>query len=71
MTNESIKKNNIYDDNVATKKDLKILGIEIESEILHMKTELENKINSITLRLGAIIVTSSGILFTLLSYFHK
>jgi hypothetical protein len=59
------------DDGVATQKDLKILGLEIDGKILNLKIELENKINSITIKLGSLIIASSGILFGLLSYFHK
>jgi len=71
-----------YEDHVTTQKDIKILGLEIdskilnlkielESKILNLKMEIESKINSITLKLGTLIIACSGILFGLLSYFHK
>ena len=70
------------EDRVATQKDLRILSLELEQKILELKieleqkmtdikTDLESKINSITVKLGSLIVASSGILFGLLSYFHK
>ncbi len=71
-----------HEDRVATQKDLRILGLELEQKMLEIKIELEQKIsdlksyfegkiNSVTLRLGSLIVACSGILFGLLSYFHK
>lgn len=59
------------EDHFATQKDLKILSLEMKSEMLNLKIELEGKINSITIKLGSLIIASSGILFALLSYFHK
>lgn len=72
----------IHEDHVATQKDLKILSLEIEANILNLKMELEtnmlnikmeleNKITAITIKLGSLIIATSGILFGLLSYFHK
>ena len=74
MTQEQSEKHEFAyfnEDRVATQKDLKILGLELESKMLTIKIEVENKISSITTKLGALIITCSGILFTLLSYFHK
>lgn len=74
MTHEKSEKHEFtysHEDHVATQKDLKILGLEIESKILNIKIELENKISSITMKLGSLIIATSGILFGLLSYFHK
>jgi hypothetical protein len=84
MTHERLEKTDChsYEDHAATQKDLKITSLEIEGKILNLKIELENKINllkfelenkinSITLKLGTLIIASSGILFGLLSYFHK
>lgn len=59
------------EDRVATEKDLRILALEIDSKLLNLKIELESKINSITLKLGSLIIATSGILFALLTYFHK
>lgn len=65
----------IYDDRVATQKDMKILSLELEKKILHLKIELELKLammeSSLLKKLGTLIVACSGILFGLLSYFHK
>ena len=64
---ETIERNEIKynnDDNLATQKDLKIMALEF-------KIELEKRINSVTLKLGSLIIACSGILFGLLSYFHK
>lgn len=36
----------INEDRVATQKDLRILGLELEAKILNMKMELEGKLNS-------------------------
>lgn len=74
MTQEKAEKHEFAyfnEDRVATQKDLKILGLELESKMLTIKIELENKISSITIRLGSLIIACSGILFGLLSYFHK
>jgi hypothetical protein len=74
MTSEKVEKHEYAyynEDHVATQKDLKILGLELESKILNVKMELESKINSITIKLGTLIIASSGILFGLLTYFHK
>ena len=71
---EAIEKHDMSyynDDRVATQKDLKILGLELESKILNLKIELESKINSITMKLGTLIIACSSILFALLSYFQK
>ena len=64
---ETIDKNDITyhnDDNLVTQKDLKILSLEL-------KIEFEKRINSVTVRLGSLIIACSGILFALLSYFHN
>jgi len=73
MTHERLDKHDYHnhEDHVATQKDLRILSLEIESKILNLKIELENKISSITLKLGTIIIACSSILFGLLSYFHN
>lgn len=85
MINEKTEKHDFtytHEEHVATQKDIKILGLEIDAKILNLKIELENKIssvklelenkiNSVTMKLGSLIVTCSGILFALLSYFHK
>jgi len=44
---------------------------EIEAKILNLKIDMDNKINSVIMKLGTLIVACSGILFGLLSYFHK
>jgi hypothetical protein len=64
---ETIEKNEFKysnDNNLVTQKDLKILSLEL-------KIELEKIINSVTVRLGSLIIACSGILFVLLSYFQK
>jgi hypothetical protein len=64
---ETIEKNEFKysgDNNVVTQKDLRILSLEL-------KIELEKRINSVTVRLGSLIIACSGILFGLLSYFHR
>ncbi len=70
MNQDKLEKHG-YEDNVATQKDLKILGLEIEGKILNVKIELDNKISSITLKLGSLMIACSSILFGLLSYFHR
>lgn len=67
MAEADIKKEisyNINEDHVATTKDLRIMGLEL-------RMELESKINAVTFKLGSLIIACSGILFGLLSYFHK
>ncbi len=67
MTAEKLDKHEFQyanEDRVATQKDLKILALEL-------KIEIEQRINSVVYKLGGIIVACSGILFGLLSYFHK
>lgn len=74
MAYEKIEKHDLtytHEDHVATQKDLKILSLEIETSMLNLKMELENKINAITIKLGSLIIATSGLLFGLLSYFHK
>ena len=74
MSNEKIEKHDFtysHDEHVATQKDLKILGLQIDAKILNLKNELEIKINSVTIKLGMLIISCSSILFGLLSYFHK
>lgn len=67
MTEEEIRKEvtyNINEDHLATTKDLRIMGLEL-------RMELEGKINAVTFKLGSLIIACSGVLFGLLSYFHK
>ncbi len=74
MTTDKLEKHEftyLNEDKPATQKDLKILSLELEHKMLNMKIELENKINSMAIRLGAVVIASSGILFSLLSYFHR
>jgi hypothetical protein len=64
---EKIEKNEFKysnDDKIVTQKDLRILSLEL-------KIELEKRINSVTVKLGSLIITCSGILFGLLYYFQK
>ena len=65
MAQEKIEKtkrehNCSNDDNYATHKDLEIMSL-----------KLENKINSMTTRLGALTVSCFGILMGFLTYWHK
>ncbi len=78
MTIEAAEKHEMSyfnDDRVATQKDLRILSLEIEQKILQLKIELEMKIasieSSLLKKLGGLIIATSGILFAMLSYFHK
>lgn len=81
MSQEKLEKHEyqyINEDRYATQKDLKILSLELEAKIMlveqkviESKMDLEKKINSITIKLGSLIIACSGILFGLLSYFHK
>ena len=78
MTSEPIEKHEFAyfnEDRVATQKDLRILSLELEQKILNLKIELkveiEQKIHSVIVKLGSLIIASSSILFALLSYFHK
>ncbi len=72
MTKDSVERlDSICEDHVATEKDLRILGLELKAEILNIKIEFDNKISSIILKLGSLIVACSGVLFGLLSYFQK
>lgn len=78
MTKENddkIKHSYLIEDRVATIKDLRILGLELEQRILEikidLKIEIEQKINSVIYKLGSLIIATSTILFALLSYFHK
>ena len=76
----------LSEDRVATQKDLRILSLELEQKILQLKIEIEQKIlemkvelkleieqkvSSVVYKLGGLIIATSGILFALLSYFHK
>jgi hypothetical protein len=45
--------------------------VEIFSVIDTLKLDMEKRFNSMTTKLGSLIIASSGILFGLLSYFHK
>ena len=85
MTTDKLEKHEftyLNEDKPATQKDLKILELELgqkisdtknelELKISELKSYLEGKINSITVRLGSLIIACSGILFGLLSYFHR
>lgn len=74
MTQEKLEKHEFtyYNENrIATHEDLKILGLELESKMLITKLELENRIGSMAIKLGTLIIVFSWILFGLLSYFHK
>jgi len=78
MTSEKAEKHEFTyfnEDRVATQKDLRILSLELEQKILQVKIDLEIKISSIESslmkKLGSLIIACSGILFGLLSYFHK
>lgn len=85
MTNDKLEKHEFTyfnEDRIATQKDLRILSLELEQKILELKidlkveiqsirVELEQKMHSVMIRLGSLIVASSGILFGLLSYFSK
>jgi hypothetical protein len=67
MNKEDTKHDKSYslnEDHVATTKDLRIMGLEL-------RMELEGKINAVTFKLGSLIIACSGVLFGLLSYFHK
>ena len=63
------------EDRYATQKDLRILSLELDQKLLQLKLELLLKMSSIEkvlfYKLGTMIVGCSGILFGLLSYFHK
>lgn len=73
MSQEKLEKHDQYinDDRYATQKDLKILSLELEQKISKAEQNLERMINSITLKLGSLMIACSGILFGLLQYFHK
>ncbi len=60
-----------YDEKPATKNDLEMLRLQLESKILNLKFDLESNISSVTTTLGALIISCCAMLFALLSYFHK
>jgi hypothetical protein len=61
----------VYNDKLATLKDLRILSLELGQTMLELEQKVSSKINSMVFILGSLIIGCSSILFGLLQYFHK
>ncbi len=61
----------VYNDKLATLKDLRILSLELGQKMLESEQKLLSKINHMVFILCGFVLGCSSILFGLLQYFHK